>query len=185
MSGRCPACGASAAGKFCSQCGASMAPQTCRKCGSAVAAGARFCASCGTAVGAGMPPATPTVMGAGRSPLPFAVAGGAVLDIALVPAPRSQPSGAAAPQQAEPLAAPQGRPPDLSQMTPREAFDRLFTRVMTAWERGDSATANRFTPMALMAYGNLPDVDIDARYDAALIHLHGGSTDAARALADT
>jgi hypothetical protein len=124
-------------------------------------------------------------MGAGRNPVPFAVVGGVVLVIALVLALRSQPSGAASPQSAEALAAPQGRPPDLSQMTPREAFDRLFTRVMTASERGDTATANRFTPMALMAYGNLPDVDIDARYDVALIHLHAGNIDAARALADT
>ena len=77
--------------------------------------------------------------------------------------------------------------PDLSQMSPREAFNRLFTRVMTASEQGDSAQANRFMPMALMAYRNLPevDVDIDARYDVALIHLHAGDITAARALADT
>jgi hypothetical protein len=78
-----------------------------------------------------------------------------------------------------------GAPPDLSKMTPREAFDRLFNRVMTASENGDTAQANRFTPMAIMAYGNLPETDPDAQYDVALIKLHTGDFDGARALADT
>ena len=123
--------------------------------------------------------------GGNRSVVPFAIAGVAVLIFALTLAFRSQPAGA---PQAAPAGAPAasgGTPPDLSQMTPREAFNRLFTRVMTASEQGDTATASRFTPMALMAYRNLPEVDIDARYDVALIHLHVGDIAAARALADT
>ena len=123
--------------------------------------------------------------GGNRSVVPFAIAGVAVLIFALTLAFRSQPAGA--PQAAAPMTSPAsgGTPPDLSQMTPREAFNRLFTRVMTASEQGDTATASRFTPMALMAYRNLPEVDIDARYDVALIHLHVGDIAAARALADT
>jgi hypothetical protein len=39
--------------------------------------------------------------------------------------------------------------------------------------------------MAIMAYGNLPDADADARYDVALIKLHAGDFAGARALADT
>ena len=38
--------------------------------------------------------------------------------------------------------------PDLSKMTPREAADRLFNRIMTAAERGDTQEALRFVPMS-------------------------------------
>ena len=122
--------------------------------------------------------------------LPYAIAAGAGLVVALIIAYRSQnPAGAAQVQAAPqaPFASSSGgsAPPDISKMTPREAFDRLFTRVMTASENGDTAQANRFTPMAIMAYGNLPEADADARYDVALIKLHAGDFDGARALADT
>jgi hypothetical protein len=126
--------------------------------------------------------AQPAAAAGSRNVVPFAVAGVAVLIFALTLAFRSQPATPAAPA---PVAAQPGGLPDLSTMTPRDAFNRLFTRVMTASEQGDTATANRFTPMALMAYRNLPEVDIDARYDVALIHLHAGDIQAARALADT
>ena len=120
--------------------------------------------------------------------LPFAVAAGAGLLVALVFVYRTQaPAAATQAAPAAPFAATPGggTPPDLSKMTPREAFDRLFTRVMTASENGDTAQANRFTPMAIMAYGNLPEADADARYDVALIKLHAGDFAGARALADT
>jgi hypothetical protein len=77
------------------------------------------------------------------------------------------------------------RAPDISQMTPRERFDRLFDRVMGAAERGDSTTVTQFSPMALGAYDMLDQVDADARYHAAMIHLVNGGVDAALALADT
>jgi hypothetical protein len=70
-------------------------------------------------------------------------------------------------------------------MSPRERFDRLYNRIMRAAESGDEATVTRFTPMALMAYAQLPDVDADARYHAALLKVHTGDVDGARALADT
>jgi len=186
MSGRCPSCNAPASGKFCGQCGARLGAAACTQCGAAVQPGARFCAACGTPVGAeagSRPVAAP-----GRRVLPFAVAAGAGLVVALIALYRTQsPAAAAAPsaQDAPFAGAGGGTPPDLSKMTPREAFDRLFNRVMTASENGDTASANRFTPMAIMAYGNLPDVDADARYDVALIKLHAGDFDGARALADT
>ncbi len=120
-----------------------------------------------------------------RNALPFAIAGAAGLVVALMVAYRTQaPAAVVAPEA--PVAPPSGgAAPDLSKMTPREAFDRLFTRVMTASENGDTASANRFMPMALMAYGNLAEVDTDARYDVALIRLHAGDFAGARALADT
>jgi hypothetical protein len=74
---------------------------------------------------------------------------------------------------------------DLSTMTPRERFDRLYDRVMRAAERGDAATVGQFSPMALAAYEQLTDRDIDARYHAAMIRLHTDDVAGAAALADT
>ncbi len=78
-----------------------------------------------------------------------------------------------------------GPPPDISNMSPRERFDRLYNRIMTAAESGDEATVTKFSPMALSAYGMLDTVDADARYHAALIRLHTGDIDGATALGDT
>ena len=74
---------------------------------------------------------------------------------------------------------------DLSSMTPRERFDRLFDRVMNASERGDQAEVTRFTPMALMAFGQLDTVDQDARFHASLLHLATGDAAGALAQADS
>ena len=94
-----------------------------------------------------------------------------------------------APQPAAPDMANAGTPseraPDISAMSPRERFDRLFNRIMQAAERGESDQVERFTPMALGAYQQLDARDIDARYHAAVIHLQSGNVTAARALADT
>jgi hypothetical protein len=76
-------------------------------------------------------------------------------------------------------------PPDISNMSPRERFNSLYNRIMRAAQAGDESTVTRFTPMALMAYGQLDTVDADARYHAALLKVHTGEVDAARALADT
>ena len=81
--------------------------------------------------------------------------------------------------------APLGPAPDISAMTPRQRFDRLFTRIMQAAEQRDSAEVQRFTPMALGAYDQLDTRDADARYHAAVLHMQVGSLDAARSLADT
>jgi hypothetical protein len=155
----------------------------------------RFCAGCGTAIAGEARPAVGASPGAapvpqgGRSILPVAIAGVAVIAAVLVFVTRSSPAAApnmAGAAAAAPFAAGgDGTPPDLSQMTPREQFDRLFNRIMAASEQGDTATANRFSPMALVAYQNLPEVDQDARYHAAMLRLHGGDIEGAQALADT
>lgn len=74
-------------------------------------------------------------------------------------------------------AARSGQPPDLSTMTPREAADRLFNRVMTADERGDRAEATRFAPMAIMAYQRVDRLDADAHYHLGLLNLVAGKLD--------
>ena len=75
--------------------------------------------------------------------------------------------------------------PDISAMTPRERFDRLFNRIMQAAERGEASEIERFTPMALGAYRQLETPDPDARYHAAVIYLQAGGIPQAKALADT
>ncbi|MGB7212505.1 MAG: hypothetical protein WBC97_07750 [Gemmatimonadales bacterium] len=75
-------------------------------------------------------------------------------------------------------------PPDISNMSPRERFDRLYDRVMRAASSGDEATVQRFGPMAVAAYGMLDRVDDDARYDAALLQIHLGNVAGAKVLAD-
>jgi len=82
-------------------------------------------------------------------------------------------------------AGPSGPAPDISSMTPRERFDRLYNRIMQASERRDSAEVERFTPMALGAYQQLETRDADARYHAAVLQMQVGNLPAARALADT
>lgn len=77
------------------------------------------------------------------------------------------------------------RGPDISGMSPRERFDRLFDRVVGAAERQQPDTVALFAPMALGAYALLDAVDIDARYHAAMIHLVVGELAEARALADS
>jgi hypothetical protein len=74
---------------------------------------------------------------------------------------------------------------DLASMTPRERFDRLFARVMTAAEQGDTAQALRFAPMARMAFAQLDTVDQDARFHLALVQGQTGDWAAATATADT
>lgn len=75
---------------------------------------------------------------------------------------------------------PPGQAVDLSTMSPREAADRLFNRVMAAAERGDIAEATRFAPMALNAYQLAKPLDLDARYHLGLINLTTGDIDETR-----
>jgi hypothetical protein len=78
-----------------------------------------------------------------------------------------------------------GAPPDISQMTPRERFLRLSDRIMGAAQQGDTATAARFAPMAIAAYGMLDSYDPDVRFHAGVIHLQLGQYPEAQALADS
>jgi hypothetical protein len=76
-------------------------------------------------------------------------------------------------------------PPDISQLSPQERFDRLYDRVMQAAQSGDEATMTRFMPMALGAYEMLDSTDADARYHAALLRVHSGDVDGSKALGDS
>ena len=197
MAKSCPSCGSMETGKFCSQCGSSLEAPACRKCGNAIPAGGRFCNMCGTPVAAGAKrpvvggePA-PAAAGAGKSNLPWAIAGAAVLVIAAAMIlPRlggeQEPVPVAGAPSAGPVGAPAGGAAgvDLSSMTPREAADRLFNRVMQAAESGDTAQARSFAPMALAAYGMVPELDLDGQYHMAVIQLTTRDSEAALATAN-
>jgi hypothetical protein len=102
-------------------------------------------------------------------------------------APSAPPADAApaAPGSAAPPAGEAAPPPDISSMTPKERFDRLYQRVMTATRTGDAATSQRFMPMALAAYEMLDSASADTRYHAAMLRLHSGDAAGARALGDS
>ncbi len=72
------------------------------------------------------------------------------------------------------------QPVDLSNMSSREAADRLFNRVMLANESGDTAQAMQFAPMALQAYRLVDRPDADAYYHMGLISLVLGNLDDVR-----
>jgi hypothetical protein len=164
-----------------------MGGEGCGRCGAALAAGARFCANCGASAAQGRQPV------GGNERLLWFLAGGGVVAVvgglALYASRGPAPAPATVPAAEAPFAAggdgTGGTPPDISNMTPRERFDRLFNRIMRAAEQGDEPTVTNFAPMAISAYGMLDSVDADARYHAALIYLHTGNVDAASALADT
>lgn len=158
----------------------------CSSCGTAFAPGARFCHGCGRALGA--TPAKGIAVGSADR-VPWLIAGGAlagmiVLLLLLVARSAETPAaGAAGPAPAS------GEPgiavPDISQLSPKERFDRLYNRVMQAAQSGDQATMTRFMPMALGAYEMLDSADADARYHAALLRVHNGDVQGSRALGDS
>ncbi|HEY8257135.1 MAG TPA: hypothetical protein VIG08_05725 [Gemmatimonadales bacterium] len=148
-----------------------------------MASGARFCPSCGQGVGQ-----TAEAAASGTDRTPWIIAGTALLGLlaaVLVMISRSTPVATMAAEPAPTAEDGGGAPPDISNMSPRERFNRLYNRVMTAAQSGDEATVSRFTPMALMAYAQLDSVDADARYHAALLQVHTGDVTGPSALADT
>jgi hypothetical protein len=183
----CPACGASASGKFCSACGASLLPRSCVRCRADLGPQARFCHRCGQPAGVdARGPASERSAWIVAGTLSALLVGVIVYNVVTQePAPQI-PDMANAGAVAGDTTPPVGEaPPDISLMTPRERFDRLFNRIMQAAEQGDTAQVRRFTPMALGAYAQLDTVDVDARYHAAVIRLQTGDIAGAHALADT
>jgi hypothetical protein len=154
-------------------------PAFCSSCGEP--ASGRFCSNCGNPLEPGAKPAPAP----GGVPLLWLVAAGlvALAAVGLLVWDGRAPAAPAAP--AAVVAPVAGTPPDLSQMTPRERFDRLFNRIMTAAESSDTAEVKRFLPMAMMAFAQLETVDADARYHLAMLALQGDDPEAALAQADT
>lgn len=192
----CPACGAAATGKFCSSCGATLSLRNCGQCGRPVAGGAQFCRECGAAVGAG--PTIPARAAGGDRGGRTGWIAAAGLGVALLGvviaflANNERRAAAPAGPLAAPLASgapttegPAGTPPDISNMSPKERYNRLYNRVMRAAESGDQATVTQFTPMTVMAYQQLDSIDTDARFHMAMLLLHTGQVPGAQAEADS
>lgn len=197
----CPGCGKSASGNFCQHCGTPLGGRFCNKCGAPYPEGdARFCNQCGSpkvvpggSAGSAPAPSAASVPdrpapprkggGASRvkgpppapaSNLPWWIAGGALFGLIVVigvtmvspgPPPAPVPGGASAPAPAA------GRAPDISNMTPREAADRLFNRVMESLSAGDTAGAMAFQPMGVQAYRRAEPLDLDGVYHLAMLEL--------------
>ncbi len=145
----------------------------CPSCDAATLSEARFCHACGASLKGGPGGSkwsAGRLAGMGAVAVLLAVAVFALVTFSerdVVPPSPSLPPVSMF--DAPPAALP-GTPPDLSRMTPREAADRLFNRIMMASEQGKRDEALRFVPMAVQAYGNLLKLDRDAHYHLGLIH---------------
>ena len=186
--GQCAGCGAPLAGPFCSRCGKAAGSGACASCQTPLTPGAQFCHRCGARA-----PAGGGTSGRERLAWGLAALGVAVAVVALLARGNTRPEapdmgnvgnvgesrGSVAPLSQ--------RAPDISNMPPRERFDRLWDRVVRAAEAGDSVTVIQFAPMALGAYSMLSpaETDADARYHAATIQLVIGDLPAVLAIADT
>jgi tetratricopeptide (TPR) repeat protein len=140
----------------------------------------RFCTSCGADLAGVAAPAprgtTPAASDGGTGArLGWVVAAFLLVAIILVvvfPV-LNQSTQPASPAAAAPGA---GAPPlgaapnvDLSSMTPREAAERLFNRVMTAVAAGNEAEARNFAPMAVAAYELAEPLDVSGTFDLSLL----------------
>ncbi len=150
----------------------------CPSCALEVPSSARFCQGCGVSL-------DPRSASKRRSPKTIAMFAAAALGIVAALA------AAVAVLDRDKIAAPGpalfpapgvGSAPtvDLSTLTPREAADRLFNRIMMASERGDRGEAMRFVPMALAAYARLETLDADAYFHLGRIHAVAGDLDHTR-----
>lgn len=198
---RCPKCGSDEGGKFCSKCGAEVRKKAggakCSRCGKGLEPGAMFCAECGEPTG------HRPAKGAAAY-LPWALSGLALVAFAValtmfIQGQTATRVGDMPPTGALPVAErvnPDGTPVtggsagpggvDLASMTPRQAADRLFDRVMREDEAGNEAQAQQFATMAIQAYGMLPpaEIDPDAHFHLALLNLVLDDADGADREAD-
>jgi len=138
---------------------------------------ARFCHHCGARLDEHPAPRqwmTPTVVLYAVIGLSIVVAVAGVIfmtggNSAVAPPPTVSPNTSAGSGQ-----------PDISSMSPREAADRLFNRVIMASEQGNTDEALQFAPMAIQAYERVSRLDADAHYHMGLIYEVAGEFDNVR-----
>lgn len=186
----CANCGASLGGRFCNQCGSKATPGSsfCNECGASLSAPAGAGSGAGGKPGASRQRAGGPARKAGASPRPGAgaaapsaggsggmgwwVAGGMFVVIIffmvlpLVTQDEQASSTPNAPFAQGGAAGAAGAPAttDLSSMTPREAADRLYERVMRAASANDSDQVTMFLPMSIQAYDMARPLDADGLF---------------------
>jgi len=205
----CSVCGTEATGNFCSACGAPLTSRPCRDCGDTPEPGARFCNNCGspqTAAAAsvrtppGGAPAPARPVPPGTEARPKVRKGGGAANAAQPPSRFSQQVGwlvggafilgliliLALPilrREDAPGAVGPGGAPDISNMSPRQAADRLFDRVMRADAAGDVNEVQTFLPMAIAAHDLARPLDLDGLFHLGLLHQTGNDHAAALTIA--
>ena len=146
----------------------------CPSCGTQAQQGARFCHACGAGLGGAAARGRwnmPTVILYAIIALGVAVAAaGAIFMTGETPGPAPTPATSSA----------GSGQPDISTMSPREAADRLFNRVIMASEQGNTDEALQFAPMAIQAYERVARLDADAHYHMGLIYSVAGDYDNVR-----
>jgi len=175
---KCSQCGRDSSGRFCSSCGAPLKARGCPSCGADLAPGARFCTQCGNATG-GTGGKAAGAGGAGGTDVRWWIAAGimavVLIVILLLPVLRSDSGGQT------PAAATGGNGMvDLANMSPRQAADQLFNRVMTSASAGNTAEVEQFLPMAIQSYDMARPLDQDGFFHLAL--LQGQAADWAAAI---
>lgn len=193
----CSHCGGALGGVHCNQCGSKAEPgaRFCNECGAPIAAAAGRGAA---GVGAGRVAAGPgTGAGAtarggawsaaageddGGNQTAWWVAGGLflalILAVVIPPIQRAQEdaAGAGAGQNAPfagggagGAAVPGVASTDISSMTPIQAADRLYERVMLAASAGDSAQVQMFLPMSIAAYERAQPLNADGLFHLSVL----------------
>jgi Double zinc ribbon len=186
----CPECGKPATGSFCQHCGAKLGGRFCNQCGAKLSPSASFCNQCGNpaAGGSGGHRAAASAVVGGAN-LPWWIAGVALFGLIVVVGVQmvssggpSQPAGVQTGTVGGGAAGTSSV--DLASMTPREAADRLFDRVMRAASQGDSAQAQGFLPMAINAYERARPLDADGLFHLSLLQQTSLQLDSALATAE-
>ena len=181
----CPKCQyreGTAGANFCSRCGGALRGPPCPSCSAPSEVDDRYCTECG----AGLRVKRPKVAVAGTPSLMTLVGVIALVIIVLVVVQQTSKSGDAG---ATPPATPPGTlgptsAVDLTSMTPREAANKLFERVMMAVEGGDQGQAQLFLPMAIASYDRIAALSLDDRFHLSLLHALAGDGASALAVAD-
>ncbi len=167
----CTQCGVEGDGRFCSACGASLVELPCPSCDAELPRGSRFCTECGSSLRHRPEAASPAGTPGGNAPVAWAVAGILLVGLLAVAAfPIFSPgNGGSAPQGAPPGSLGPAPNVDLSAMTPREAADRLYTRIAMALSNQDTTEVINFLPMAIDAYEIARPLDTDGLFHLALL----------------